>query len=114
MERYEFKCEVSNNAIQYKNIGNNSAYMDYIKIDEEKSNLFFGLLNKSIDILKKRGITHIMQLVSETDWVNYLMNNNKWQIIKSEIYNDIKCKIIGCTIEDAKECIAEGLGNKKE
>jgi hypothetical protein len=110
IERLDFKCEISDNMIEYKCYRKErEAHIEYSHIDEKVYKSYFVLLRTSIDALKKKGYEKVVQMVSEDDWTKYL-KGDKWKIKRTIKYRDINLHIIECDIDDAIGCITRGLG----
>ena len=111
IERFEYKCKISKNQIDYKCYKNEKeAMIDYNVIDPNISpKSYFVILRKSIDSLKNKGYKTIIQLVTEEDYMSCL-NNGKWKIRNKINYTNTKCLIIECPIDDALIAISNGLG----
>ena len=109
---YEIKCDLSKNYIEYKCNNQGDAFMEYTYIDPSLPKSFFGLLRSSVDFLKEKNITNIVQSVLEDDWNKFLVKNDKWKIrTKINVDNsEMKYVIIECKINDALNCISSGLG----
>lgn len=113
MEPVEFKCKITKNHIEYRcNPDPNKdgdIYMEYCYIDQEKPKPFFVLLRTSINSLTKKGYTKLVQRVTMDDWI-VLKNNTKWQMRATETFNGLVTVVIECNINDAINCISNGLG----
>jgi len=113
MENIEFRCNISENVIEYrcsKDINKKDVFMEYTYLDPNLPKSFFVLLRTSINSLKSKGYTCVVQTVSKYDWDNFLKSNNKWKIRQTDIVGGREIVIIECKIEDAIESIAVGLG----
>lgn len=113
MENIEFRCDISENVIEYrcsKDGNNKDIFMEYTHLDPNLPKSFLVLLRTSINSLKLKGYTHLVQTVYKSDWDNFLKNNKKWKIRQTDIVGGIEIVIIECKIEDAIECIGSGLG----
>lgn len=111
IENFDYKCMISKNAIEYKCYKKEKeAHMEYYFIDQNIYKSFFLVLRTSIDALKKKGYTKIVQTVSEDDWNNFLKKDNKWNIKNTVQYPNAAFNVIECDINNALGCISRGLG----
>ena len=111
IERFDFRCRVSKNVIEYKCYKKEKeAHIEYNNIDPKIYKSYFVILRTSIDNLSRKGYQKIVQTVTEDDWNNYLKNDNKWKIKNTIKRSDINLYIIECDINDAINCISKGLG----
>ena len=100
-----YKCDVTGYIIEY-GIEGDIANMMFINCDFEYPKAFALLLRKSVNELKEDGINYVTQMVSTTDWDNYLKGVTTWTLETNE--NNI-CTI-KCRIDDFLKNIMIGLG----
>jgi hypothetical protein len=110
IENFDFKCDVSKNHIVYTCYKNTmEAFMEFSYIDPKIPKGYFAVLRKSIDALKAKGYTKLVQTVTKDDWDKYL-KNDKWKLKDTFTHPTGVCNIIECNIDDAIGCISRGLG----
>jgi hypothetical protein len=107
MEEKKFKCDVSDNVIEYRCFKTlKQIQMDYVFMDEHLPKSFFVLLRTSIDQFVKDGYQTFVQSVSKEDWEAFLKSDEHWKIKEDTGYY----LIIECNLDNAIGCISRGLG----
>lgn len=102
-------CKMSDSFLTYGVDSERIATMMNSYIDTEEIKLFIMLLDASIEDLKTTySCEYISQMVSESDWNDFLSDDNRWSI--TEKNNDEHLLIIKCTIQNASACITRGFG----
>jgi len=84
-----------------------TAYINYIHTDYKYYKMLMALLRQSVDSLKDKQVTHIIQSVYVDEYNEQLRGRTSWVIMKT--YHDNSCDII-CPIDDFLENFGVGIG----
>ena len=111
LEKLTYESKLGNVVIEYEvNYDKNIAWFGTCTYDNDNIKMFILTLKLSIDDLKNKHIEKLQQLVTGDDWNNYLVKDNRWQLLNIN-YSD-NTHIIECNIDDAIAVIGDGLGIK--
>jgi hypothetical protein len=101
-------CTMSDSYLIYK-VNESIAMMMSSYIDDDEIKMFVMLLDSSIQDLKQvYKCDYLSQMVSNTDWKDFLCSDNRWSIVDEK--EDEGVLIIKCDINNACACILNGFG----
>lgn len=90
---------------------NKSVLFEYMTYDKEQIKIFLITLKKAMtDFINNKYLT-IQQRVTYHDWTKYLKSDKRWKLINQD--KTTNTCVISCDINNAIDCIANGLGISK-
>lgn len=114
---FRFADKATDNFIVFEmNIDNKSTWINSHYVDPDNCKLFMLLLKSSLQTMKNKGCQYFEQLVLETDWTDFLCENDEWSIVEKYVsVDDVpETILIKCHIDIAHELIIDGfLRNNK-
>ena len=81
---------------------------EFMTYDPAHIKIFIITLRKAIEDFIHEGFLTIQQRVLQSDWHNFLRKDSRWSMLSEHKFS--QTYIIGCDINNAIDCIANGIG----
>jgi hypothetical protein len=113
MEEYFFESKKSDNFIKLLKDKDNIIWIEKYNVDNTTYDFileFCEMIKNAFQTAKNRGGEMHSQFVSKLDWENYLVNDDRWDLLTE---SDDEIMHIQCDIDDAPLCIIESFLGKQ-
>lgn len=89
-------------------VKNKSVMFEHMNYEPEHVKIFLITLRKAINDFTNKEFDTIQQRVTYDDWNNFLKTDERWVIVTDN--KTTETYVISCSVKNAMECIANGLG----